>query len=418
MSFVVALHVVAALVAAVAVAALGAWVARLLRQPPVIGEIVAGIGAGPALIALVGDGEFHALLPAQVLSMMNLCAQCGLVLFLATTTHSLRVRARVSKTATSWTVAGALIVPLICGLALASWLVATDDPVVRGTAPAAGFVLVVAVCMSITAVPVLARLLSDRGISATMAGVLSLTVGIVIDAVGWLLLSIGIGLSSGNLMTFVREMTTLLVAAAITFALRWLLKTGAAEAFCARLPRTAALSLGVFALGFAFAVQQFGLTWVFGAALVGVMVPAGQDSPWRAVVGHVAPVGKALIPMFFVVTGITTLTSALHSAPWGVITVTLVLGIIGKLGGGFVGARLGKLEPLAAVKIGALLNTRGLTELIVLHVGLTAGVLTPALFLAMLVMALTTTAMTGPLLTVIERAEARRAAAVEPAVAA
>ena len=158
----------------------------------------------------------------------------------------------------------------------------------------------------------------------------------------------------------------------------------------------------------ALTVERLGLTAIFGAVLVGLAIPAGKDGPWTATAASVAKAGRALVPVFFVVTGITVLTSAFAAASWALIVIATTLGALGKLGGGYLGARRGGQSRRTSARVGVLMNTRGLTELIVLKVGYSAGILSAPLFLALVVMALTTTAMTGPLLLLIDRMELRR----------
>jgi len=146
-------------------------------------------------------------------------------------------------------------------------------------------------------------------------------------------------------------------------------------------------------------VEELGLTAIFGAVLVGVAAPAS----WHPVVEAVARVGRALMPAFFVVTGITILAPSLNGTPWALVALTVVLGVVGKIAGGYWGARLGGEPRERAFRVGALMNTRGLTEIVVVQTGYSAGLVSAPIVVALLVMALVTTAMTGPLVNLADR---------------
>jgi Kef-type K+ transport system membrane component KefB len=400
-------HAAVALGAVLLIALAGRRAARLLRQPEVIGEVVAGLISGPVAIAVLGRGTFDAMLPEQVFGLIKLVAQAGLVLFLVGLAHSLGSGpARPERRATAWVAAGSLVPALLTGALLAGWVLVTDDAAVRGDAPVASFVLMVMVSMSITAVPVMARVLADRGMSESKAGTLALSSAIVIDAVGWLLLTLAVGLGSGGLDGLLSSGQALAVGVLCALAIRYGLRTEVARRMCVRLPRGAAVLLGAAALAVALAMEHLGMTAILGAALVGFSIPAGEKTPWSAAVRTVSRTGRALAPAFFVVTGITVLTGAFSDVSWPLILVAVGLGCAGKLLGGYFGARMARQSRDTALRVGVLMNIRGLTELIVLQAGYSAGILTAPLTFALIVMALATTAMTGPLLSLLDRAGA------------
>jgi Kef-type K+ transport system membrane component KefB len=404
-----AAHTAAVLVVILLVGALGRLTARLLRQPEVIGEILAGLLTGPVVIAMVGTDLFGTLLPLDVRRLLKLVAQGGLMLFLVGLARELRLgKDRPGRRAVSWVTVGAFLPSLLTGVLLAAWVLLTNDAAARGPAPLPAFVFLLAVSLSITAVPVLARILVDRGITETAAGKLALAAAVVIDTAGWLLLSVAVGLGSGQLGPFFTTMAVFAGGLLLALAIKYLLRSGFAGTLCSRHPGVTAVLLGGVALAAGFAVEELGLTVIFGAVMVGLAVPGDDASGWAKPTASVTKVGSWLLPVFFVNTGITVLTAGLGPAPWALIVVTLVLGIAGKVGGGYLGARLAGWPPLDALRVGTLLNTRGLTELIVLQVGYSTGILSTPLFLALLVMALVTTALTGPLLSLIDRRELRR----------
>jgi Kef-type K+ transport system membrane component KefB len=397
-------HVLAALAVILLVGLAGRQVARWLRQPDVIGEIVGGLAAGPLAVALLGTSRFHVLLPANVLSVLKLIGELGLILLLVGVAHELRIGgSRLPRRAVAWVVVGSFVPSLVLGAGLAVWLVTSGDKAVRGHAPAPAFVLMIAVTLAITAVPVLARILTDRDMTRSTPGRLAMTAAIVMDTAGWLLLAVAVGLRSGQLSGFLKAMVVLAGGAIVALGIRRLLRTEAAGRLCEKLPRTTAVLLAAVAIAVALTVEHLGLTSILGAALVGLAVPAGESRPWARTVAMVTGVGKGLVPVFFVVTGVNVLVGAFTSAPWLLMAAVLVLAVLGKAGGGYAGARLGGQPVGTSLRVGALMNTRGLTELIVLQVGYSTGILTGPLMLVMVVMALVTTALTGPLLLAIDR---------------
>ncbi|NED07482.1 hypothetical protein G3I55_38290 [Streptomyces sp. SID6648] len=402
-------HVLAALAAVLLLALAGRTLARWLRQPEVVGEVTVGLLIGPIVLALSDRELFDALLPPAVFDVLKLIGQTGLVLYLVGLAHKLRLGADgPSKRTLSALVGGAFALPLVTGLLLVGVIVITDDQGARGDASLPALLLMVAVAMSITAVPVLSRILSDRGMSDTVEGRFSLASAVAMDGLGWIMLTLAIGLGAGSLVGLGESGIALLVGGSCAFLLRLALRTGTARQVCVRLPKTSAVVLGAAAVGIAHLTEHLGMTAIVGAAMVGLAITGDVMAVWAGPVAAVSRAGRALTPVFFVVTGVTVLVGTFSAASWVLIASTVALGCAGKLVGGYFGARLGGMSPGSAHRVGALMNTRGLTELIVLEAGHRAGVLSSELVLALIVMALATTAMTGPLLGLIERVERRR----------
>ncbi|MGP3971943.1 cation:proton antiporter domain-containing protein [Streptomyces sp. 6N223] len=408
-------HAAAALAVVLLIAAAGRAAARGLRQPEVIGEITAGLLAGPAVIALIGRDGFDALLPRPVFDILRFVATAGLILFLVGLAHHLATgEGRPARRATAWVTAGALVPPLLSGVLLAGWILAGDDAAARGGAPLPAFLLMTAVAMSITAVPVMARILADRGMTSSAPGRLALNAAIAIDSVGWLLLTIAISLGAGDAAGTLHSVRALLAGACCALAIRRLLLTRAARVLCVRRPGATAVLLGGAAMAVAFGMEHMGMTAILGAAMTGLAIPGGADAPWGGAVERVSRFGRALAPAFFVVTGVTVLSEAFGSAPWALIVLAVVLGCAGKGLGGYLGARLGGQPPGVALRVGVLVNARGLTELIALQAGHEAGILSAPLVLALVVMALATTALTGPLLNVLDVLDRRQSRRIAP----
>lgn len=412
-----AVHVLAVLAVVLLLARAGRRGARALGQPGVIGEIVAGLAAGPVLLHVCGAGVFDAVLPTDVLEPLKLLAQAGLVLFLVGLAHQLQGGQEAPpRRATLAVAAGALVPPLLTGLALAGLVLAGGDRAARGDAPLPAFLLMVAVAMSITAVPVMARILTERGMSTSGAGRLALAAALTIDAVGWLLCMVAISLGSGTLSGALRSFLALAVGAVCALAIRRALLTRVAGEAARERPVTVVVLLGAAALAVGFAMDRMGMTAILGAALVGLAIPAGEKAPWAPAVSALSRGGRVLAPAFFVVTGITVLNRSFDQLSWTLIGAAVLLACLGKGLGGYLGARIGGQPKATARKIGVLMNTRGLTELIVLQAGFSAGILSAPLVLALVVMALVTTALTGPLLDLLDRGATRPLAT--PAVAA
>ncbi|MGC7096217.1 cation:proton antiporter [Amycolatopsis lurida] len=394
------LHLAAAVAVVLLFAHLARALAKLLRQPPVIGEIVAGLVTGPLIIAVAGRPGFDLVLPGAVSDGLRVAGQAGLALYLVGVAHHLRLgRSGLPKRAVGWTVGGALFPPLLLGAALGGWILLAGGPELRGDASPLALVLMMAVALSVTAVPVLARILTEHSLAETRAGRLSMTTAVIIDGLSWLLLGLAIGVAGGGLAQVGIALAVLVAGLGLALLSRRLLGGWTP----ARFPRTAALVLAGIALASATALEHWGLTGVIGAVLVGLAIPGGDA--WTAIVHHVSRVGRALVPVFFVVAGIDVFTRSSPALHWELIIPAVVLAVAGKLGGGLLGARLGGESKPVATTVGVLLNTRGLTELVVLQAGYSAGILSPAVFLALVVMALATTAMTGPLLLVVRRRE-------------
>ena len=396
------IHLVALLAAFFAVAALGRVVARALRMPTVVGEIALSILLGPVLLAAFGKSLFTAVLPVGLTAVLKQIGEAGLVLFLIGVVHHLDrgVTGGWRGKALGRITAGAFVLPLLTGLAFAAWAVWCAPAEVRGTAPTAALVLMLAVAMSVTAVPVLARILEERSDLGRASG-LSMMASVLIDTPAWLLLTVALGLTAGGLGGVWLAFATISVGVVIAWLGRRALGSEHVGSVAAERPRTTALVLAVVALSAGTAVHSLGLTAIFGAFLAGVVVP--RDEAWSRVVALVSRVGRAFVPVFFVVAGTTLSTSGVSAFPWIGVALALALGILGKIGGGYAGARWGGEDAVTSLRVGVLVNTRGLTEIVVLQIAFTAGLLTPGLFVALLVMALVTTALTGPLLDVITR---------------
>ncbi|MEU8901153.1 cation:proton antiporter [Nocardia sp. NPDC048505] len=410
------LQLTACVAICLALAWLGRRAASIARQPQVIGEISGGLIAGPALLHALGPDFFDKLLPADVLDALTVIGQMGLVLFLAGLIHEYRDTPSIRKIGlVLWVTGASLVLPLAAGVLMAMWLLAVDDPVLVGSAPRPAFILFCGVALSITAVPVLARILSDRELTNSPAGRVALIAAIAIDAVSWVLLTIVAGLSAGSALGLVLVLVKFGAAAVCVVALRRTLGRSSVRAMAVRHPRWFSAAIVGGAIFAGLIAQRLGLSIIMGAVLFGLTIPAAQGSIWNSVVAPAVRLGRLVVPVFFVATGITLFDKAFGVVSWSLIGVCIVVAIIAKIGGGYLGARLAGEDGWTSARVGVLLNTRGLTELIVLQAGYGLGVITAAMYFAFVVMALATTALTGPLLSLIHWMQARRPARVSAA---
>ncbi|SEG86884.1 Kef-type K+ transport system, membrane component KefB [Thermomonospora echinospora] len=368
--------------------------ARLVGQPPVIGEILAGILLGPTLLGdLVGEDLF----PADLRPVLKGLADVGLVLFMFVVGMELdqklvRGKGRVAASVSL----GSTLLPFGLGCLVALWL--ADDHDQGRTLP---FVLFFGAAMSATAFPVLARILTDRGMHRTRLGGLALACAAIIDVLAWTVLAVVVALAgaggSGQWHVALAVPFALVMFLGVRPLLRRLVP--AYERAGRLTPNLLALVLiGLFAS--AWATEWMHVHFIFGAFLFGAVMPReGAERLNHEILERLEQLAVLLLlPMFFVVAGMSVDLTTLDLDSAGVLAVILVAAVLGKIGGAYAAARLHRLPTRQAAALATLINTRGLTEIVILSVGLQKGVLDTELYSLMVVMALVTTAMTGPLL--------------------
>ena len=377
--------------------------ARRLGQPPVIGEILGGILLGPTLF---GGTITRVLFPTDVRSILTTLANVGVVVFmflvgLELDRGLLRGQGRIAVTLSL----SAMVVPFALGSLLALYLF-DHHPTPHRLA----FVLFLGTAMAVTAFPVLARILTDKGLIDTPIGGLALACASVDDVMAWSLLAVVVALAGAGTVPW----SVLLVvpfAAALLLVVRPALARLAARGPTsaggrAGGPLAAAAVLVAVSAGLwlsAEATDRMGLHLIFGAFLFGVAMPRDgavvlreKALPWIRQICAVV-----LLPVFFMVAGIKVDLSSMSGTALGELGLVLLVAIVGKFAGAFVGARLNGVRVRHSTVLAILINTRGLTELVVLTVGLQLAVLDTQLYSLMVVMALVTTAMAGVLLPVV-----------------
>ncbi|MFF4691792.1 cation:proton antiporter [Streptomyces sp. NPDC001307] len=376
--------------------------ARALGQPAVVGEILAGILLGPTLLGARFAGT---LFPAEVRPLLSALAGVGLALFMfAVGTEIDLCILRGGGRVTLWATTFSTLLPLALGAALACVLADSHHQ-----SPRAGSVLFFAVAMAVTAFPVLARIIDDRGLTRSQLGATALTCAAITDLLAWILLAVAVAVATGQHLDW--RLALLVPYVALMIAVGRPLLRRASEA--SRRKKAQGTESGgsgesrnflalvlVGLLLSAACTEWLGLHYIFGAFLFGAIMPRGGDGGLRDIaLQRIEPLcGLLLLPAYFVLAGLKVDLSQLDAADIGTLAAILVVAVAGKALGAYLGARLGGYGSRPAYALGVLLNTRGVTELVVLGVGLELGLLDGTLYSLMVVMAVTTTALVGPLL--------------------
>ena len=375
-----------------------------LGQPAVIGEVIGGILLGPSLLGRLAPDAQAVLLPATALPFLNVIAQLGVILYMFLVGLELDLQVLRGRAARTIAISNAgIIVPFALGAALAWMLFESYAPAGVTQLP---FTLFLGVSMAITAFPVLARILGDRGLQRTPNGVLALTCAAIDDVSAWCLLAFVVSVTQNTPGDAIA--TSLLTALYIGFMLtigRKLMALVVTRLEHSRHVGQQALALVLASvLLSAIATEYIGVHAIFGAFLLGAIIP--HQSPIAA---HVREriediVRVMLLPAFFAVTGLRTQIGLLQTVEeWLICGLIIVVATSGKFGGVFAAARITGLNWRDSATLGILMNTRGLVELIVLNIGLDLGVITPRLFTMLVIMAVVTTMMTSPVLTALLR---------------
>jgi Kef-type K+ transport system membrane component KefB len=379
-----------------------AWLLGKIGQPPVVSEMLAGVLLGPSLFGLLLPHAEHMVFPPALLPVLYVVGQIGLVLYMFQAGYAFtRDRTgRLAGTAGTVSLAG-VSVPLLLGVLL---VLATDRALpMRAPGVSLGVsAAFVGVALAITAFPMLARIITERGQAGTRHGSLALASGAIDDAVAWLLLAVVLSFASDRLRPALLAVGgLLLLGAAVWFGGRRL--TGALMN-SDRLGDEGRL-LGTVTLLFLIAwyTDEIGLYAVFGAFVLGVVMPRSERT--EKVVGTLTPVASTVfLPLFFTYSGLRTEFGLLGDPKVLVFALACVLlAIAGKFGACWGAARLRGEPNAVALRVGALMNARGLMQLIALNVGLDAGIVNSALFTVLVLVALVTTIMTSPLLSYLDR---------------
>ncbi|MEK7953920.1 cation:proton antiporter [Luteolibacter soli] len=382
-------------------------------QPAVVGEMVAGILLGPSLLGWVSPEMFQFVFPATSLGTLKLLSQIGVCLFMFTVGMELDVRQVRNKAHTAVVVSHASIVaPYFLGVGLAYFLYSSlAQPGTNFTA----FALFIGISMSITAFPVLARILQERGMTQTYLGNTAVTCAAVDDVTAWSALAFVVAVAKSTSVTgsAMNLALVLIFIVAMIWVLRPMLpRIFGREELARPEPSKRTLALVICTvLAAAMCTEVVGIHALFGSFLAGAIMPdiAGFRHKLAVRVENFSTV--LLLPLFFAFTGLRTQIGLLNDLNGWLICLAIVgVATVGKLGGTALTARFTGMNWRDSLQLGALMNTRGLMELIALNIGYDLGILSPRIFAMLVIMALVTTAMTGPLLTFFQRMKVREEA--------
>lgn len=389
-------------------------------QPAVVGEMAAGILLGPSLFGWLAPEAFQFVFPATSLGVLKLLSQIGVCLFMFVVGMEVDM-GHVRKKAEAAVIVShaSIVLPYFLGVVLAYFLY--TDLAQPGTGFMA-FALFMGISMSITAFPVLARILQERGLSRTFLGSTAITCAAVDDVTAWSILAFvvaiaratSVGASALNLL-LVLAFIAIMIKGVRALLPRWIGTAGM---------ESEAPSRGVLAtvicvvVGAALTTEVIGIHALFGAFLAGAIMPEAGGFRHKLSVRVENFSSVLLLPLFFAFTGLRTQIGLLNDVQgWALCLGIIAVATVGKLGGSAIAARWTGMRWSESLQLGALMNTRGLMELIALNIGYDLGILSPRIFAMLVIMALATTMLTGPLLTLFTNRQAELDGASSPASA-
>ena len=382
------------------------WLFARLHQPTVIGEILAGILLGPSLLGAVWPEAMEMLFPVHSLGNLELLSQFGLILFMFTIGMELRMKDLKGQAQQAFIISqSGIIFPFILGIILTYRLYSRPELLSDGSS-FLSLALFVGISLSITAFPVLARIIQERSLSHSHLGRLALSTAAMGDIVAWLMLAAIMAVSQGGSFTSaLYNMLFLALYLAVIFGiLRPLFGL-----LGRRVRHREVLSKSLMGLIFillmasAYFTEIMSMHALFGAFMLGLVMPENLD--FRVIVKEkVEDVALLLLlPLFFVSSGLRTELGLVNTPQlWGLFLICTLVAVVGKMGGTYLAARSCGIQRRESLYLGAYMNTRGLMELVVLRIGLDLGVLSPVLFTILVMMTLVTTIMTAPTLQLID----------------
>lgn len=379
------------------------YIFNKIGQPTVIGEIIAGIVLGPSLMGLFFPEVSEFLFAKASLPNLQFLSQVGLILFMYVIGMELDLKVLRNQAHDAVVISHAsIIIPYFLGMGLAYYMYQEFAP---ANISFLSFALFMGIAMSITAFPVLARIIQERDLTKTKLGIIAITCAAADDVTAWCILAAVIAIVKAG--TFVSALFTiglsLLYVLVMLFAVQpFLKKIGNIYSNRETISKPIVALSFLVLLASAYIAEIIGIHALFGAFLAGVIMPANMNFR-RVLMGKIEDVSLVLLlPLFFVFTGLRTQIGLLNQAHlWAVCGVIVLTAVAGKFGGSTLAARFVGQSWKDSLGIGALMNTRGLMELIVLNIGYDLGILSPEVFAMMVIMALVTTFMTGPALDAI-----------------
>lgn len=379
------------------------WLVSLIGQPTVIGEIIAGIMLGPSLLGMFFPGVSSYLFPPDSLSNLEFLSQIGLILFMFIIGMELDMGVIRQRAKAALFISNAsIIVPYLLGVGLAYFLYMKFAP------PQANFIsfaLFMGIAMSITAFPVLARIVQERGLSKSPLGTIVITSAAINDITAWGILAVVVAIANATAIAsaLVTIILSLAYVALMLLIIRPLLdKIASKYTVQETVSKTVVAAVfGVMLLS-AFITESIGIHALFGAFMAGVIMP--QNVKFKSIMSEkMEDVSLVLLlPLFFVYTGLRTQIGLLNdNSLLSVTLLVIIVAVTGKFFGSTIAARITGQTWKNSLSIGALMNTRGLIELVALNIGYDIGILSPEIFTMLVLMALVTTFMTGPAMSFI-----------------
>ncbi|MFC5681848.1 cation:proton antiporter domain-containing protein [Flavobacterium sp. MAHUQ-51] len=380
------------------------WFFKKIGQPTVIGEIIAGIVLGPSLVGMYFPEFSAALFPVASLGNLKFLSQIGLILFMFVIGMELDVKVLKNKASEAIVISHAsIIIPFAMGIALSYFVYNQFAP--QGV-EFLSFSLFMGIAMSITAFPVLARIVQERGIHKTRLGAIVITCAAADDITAWCLLAVVIAIvKAGDFVgsLYVISLALLYVLAMLFIVKPFLKRIGDLYAEKENIGKPVMAIFFLLLIISSYATEVIGIHALFGGFMMGAIMP--DIAKFRMIfIEKVEDVSVILLlPLFFVFTGLNTQVGLLNDPYlWKVTAGIIAVAVVGKFVGSALAARFVGQNWHDSFTIGALMNTRGLMELIVLNIGLELKVLTPEVFTMMVIMALVTTFMTGPALDLLD----------------
>ncbi len=398
-------------------ARLAGALAAKFRQPAVIGEMIAGLLLGPSLLGWLSPDAFHFIFPASSLGSLRLFSQVGVCLFMFVVGMELNVAELKQQAKTAVLVSQInILFPYLLGVITALFLF----PTLAGTGTKFPvFALFIGISLSITAFPVLARILQERGLTQTALGSTAIACAATGDVAAWSILAFVVAIA-GAQSVIGTAFTIGLVVLFVCFMLFWI-QPRLPQCFDYISRRSGGSGKRVIAAALVFLfisalmTEMMGIHALFGSFLAGLVMPArGELREFLKVrVENFSAV--FLLPLFFAFTGLRTQIGLLDGPnDWMICFGLILIATIGKLGGTMFTARLTGINWIDSFALGALMNTRGLIELIALNIGYDLGILSPRIFAMLVIMTLVTTCMTGPLLSLSDYLRSRKSLAASP----
>jgi Kef-type K+ transport system membrane component KefB len=387
----------------IAAARIAGWLFGKVGQPPVVGEILAGVILGPSLLGRLYPAAIQTMLPPKTTAVLSAMAQVGLVLLMLLIGLEFPFeRLRQAARASTFVAVAGIVVPFVSSYALAGYLYTLSPP----RAPELAFRLFFATAVSITAIPIMGRILIHTRLTRTRMGLTSITAAAIDDVLGWILLGAVVSMATHG-KADLSSLALSFAGVALMGMAFWALGRFGLAKLTVRRGASGGLPAGMLAVVLvvvfltAAATNALGVFSIFGGFLCGIAGSFNRDlaEGIRASIGDL--VGILFLPIFFVFSGLRTDMGSLGADGrlWAALGLVILVSCVSKFGATAVAARLSGLEWKESLSIGLLMNTRALMALVVINIGADMGIISPAAFFWLVVMALFTTVITAPILT-------------------